>query len=84
MNADQIIIVGAGAVLPPEPIEIQRAPLVNRNLVISRTHYRAEEVPQIRLQGAWLRAAGFPPGARVNVIQTGKSIIEVRLQEVGK
>lgn len=37
-----------------------------------RTH------PKIRLQGQWLAALGFPPGGRVEVVQTADGILELR------
>mgnify|MGYP001553211619 CR=1 FL=1 len=36
--------------------------------------------PRIRLQGRWLTRAGFPPGARVQVIAAGQGRLSIVLQ----
>ena len=48
--------------------------------------YRGGILPQIRLQGKWLKQAGFAPGGQVEVqVEAGQLIIrsEERYQEQG-
>jgi len=33
---------------------------------------------ELRMRGAWVRAAGFEPGARVQVVVTSPGVLEVR------
>ena len=50
----------------------------NRKLKIQRVGdpWRGTEQPQIRLQGRWLREAGFEPDSRVDVeVREGRLII---------
>ena len=46
--------------------------------------WRGKVVPQIRLQGKWLEAAGIPPGARiaVEIHGDGKLIIRCLEEEI--
>lgn len=37
--------------------------------------YRGTEQPQVKLQGQWLRQAGFEPGDRITVTKEGSRLI---------
>lgn len=43
--------------------------------------YREIRVPQVRLKGKWLQAAGFSPGTQIALTVCSPGVIELRLIE---
>ena len=54
---------------------------MNRKLKVYRTGdvFRGKDQPQIRLQGRWLREAGFLPHDRIVVKKEGKRLVIERI-----
>jgi hypothetical protein len=45
---------------------------------IAGDFFRRRTHPKIRLEGQWLARLGFPAGGRVEVVQTGDGVVELR------
>ncbi len=44
-------------------------------------NYRESRVPQVRLKGKWLQAAGLAPGQHIQITVCSPGVIELRLIE---
>ncbi len=63
----------------PDTVEPQTAPVRTLKIEAAGDYWRGQIKPKIRLTGRWLKQAGFPPGARVQVICVAPGVIELCL-----
>ncbi|HQB17585.1 MAG TPA: SymE family type I addiction module toxin [Verrucomicrobiota bacterium] len=61
-----------------DTVEPQTASVRTLKIEAAGDFWRGRIQPKIRLTGRWLKQAGFPPGARVQVICVAPGVIELR------